>query len=189
MTILAENVTVSIKGSSGVRLPPFVVYWRSVGSGRGPTVPEEGRMRRFTCTNMIAESAWPVNDTHWGCLTSLSTVDVKDCFFSWILISWISHMTSLGIQIFRTGCQRLWGQLYYQASSFHSGLTTVVEFESSHSAGFLPTVTSARTIWPQRIKTLPTERQDGHTETNLLWKITEEIFTVNDPQKGSWVLT
>lgn len=49
-----------------------------------------------------------------------------------------------------------------------------------------PTVTSARTIWPWPTKTFPMERPEGHTETNLLWKITEEMSTVLPNTMDLW---
>ncbi len=51
-------------------------------------------------------------------------------------------------------------------------------WKSSHSAGFLPTAAPAVTIWPQRIKTFPMERQEGHTGGNLLWKMAEDVIYV-----------
>lgn len=51
-----------------------------VGSGTEPMALKAVRKRRFTCTNTIMRSAWPVNkmlenNTHNGLVTSVSTLD------------------------------------------------------------------------------------------------------------------
>lgn len=49
--------------------------------GRGPIVPTAGRKRRSTRSNMNARLTWSVNkkledNTPYGCVTSLATLDV-----------------------------------------------------------------------------------------------------------------
>lgn len=65
-----------------------------------------------------------------------------------------------------------------QASSFPSEAALWWNLKAQTALFCPPTVTSARTIWPWPTKTFPMERPEGHTETNLLWKITEEMSTV-----------
>lgn len=74
----------------------------------------------------------------------------------------------------------LYSRLQISIQIDHSGWMWMEQGrKSSYSAGFLPTATPAVTIWPQRIKTFPMERREGHTERDLLRKITVEIRRVN----------